>query len=126
MYKQDPRRALHEAVAAAAGAAASSPPPSIANTPAAANSEPPQEEEDSHEQEHEHEQQQRQQQQRQQQQRQLERRDSRTLGGFLLTRRGPSIIRAGGQAEGRVARAYHLESVGREEGVEEEEGGGMG
>ena len=50
----------------------------------------------------------------QQRLRQLERRDSRTLGGFLLTRRG-SAIRDGGEAEGAVARGYGLGGAARGE-----------
>lgn len=52
----------------------------------------------------------------------LERRDSRTLGGFLLRRRTEAIAE-GGQAASAVARTYHLPS---EEAGEEEEGKGEG
>lgn len=48
----------------------------------------------------------------------LERRDSRTLGGFLLRRRTEAITE-GGQAASAVARTYHLRS-------EEDEGKGEG
>lgn len=112
LFNQDPRRALNEAVAAISSLSPVEPDP-----------EPPQQEQGEeqpsgpiidHDQQH-----QRPHHHHQQRLRQLERRDSRTLGGFLLTRRG-SAIRDGGEAEGAVARGYGLGGAAR--GEEEGEG----
>jgi hypothetical protein len=85
---QDPRRALNEAVSA------------VASAPASAAAEEQQAEQMSMPLPHGH--------------LQLERRDSGTLGGFLLLRR-PSAIAEGGKAVGAVARAYHLKREEEEE-----------